>query len=260
MDNDDAMIGKILSRRAALKLFGIASGTAAAGLVGSRVADAQRTPPGGAGGSSAGVTGVTGLPGCVVRPALTEGPFFNDELLNRSDIRSDSKTKVVSAGVPLTLTFLVSRVGAGSCEPRGGVMVDIWHCDALGKYSGESGEGTSGKDFLRGYQMTDATGKAVFKTIYPGWYNGRAVHIHFKLRTVVGGRVTGEFTSQLFFDDKVSDGVFTVAPYTGKPGKRNVLNGNDGIYGNGGSQMLLALKGDSKTGYSATFDVGLNIA
>lgn len=253
MDNDDALIGKVLSRRAALKLSGIASGTAAAGLIGARVADAQ-------GGTSAGSSGVTGLPGCVVRPAMTEGPFFVDEKLNRSDIRSDSKTKAISAGLPLTLTFLVSKVGAGKCEPRSGVMVDIWHCDALGKYSGEQREGTVGKNDLRGYQMTDASGKAVFKTIYPGWYNGRAVHIHFKLRTVAGGKVTGEFTSQVFFDDALSDAVYALEPYTAKSGKRNVLNGGDMIYKNGGSQMLLALKGDAKTGYSATFDVGLNIA
>ena len=253
MDNDDAMIGKVLSRRAALKLLGIAGGTAAAGLIGSRVAQAQ-------GGTSAGSSGATGLPGCVVRPALTEGPFFVDEKLNRSDIRSDSKTKIVSAGVPLTLTFLVSKVGVGKCEPRSGVMVDVWHCDALGKYSNEQSEGTAGTNFLRGFQTTDATGKAAFKTVYPGWYNGRAVHIHFKLRTVSNGKVTGEFTSQVFFDDALSDAVYTAAPYTGRSGKRNVLNGDDMIYKNGGSQMLLSLKGDAKTGYSATFDVGLNIA
>ena len=255
MDNDDAMIGKVLSRRAALKLFGIASGTVAAGLIGSRLVDAQ-----GGSGSSAGISGATSLPGCVVRPAMTEGPFFNHELPNRSDIRSDSKTKALSAGLPLTLTFLISKVGTGKCEPRSGVIVDIWHCDALGKYSGEQGEGTAGQDFLRGYQMTDAGGKAVFKTIYPGWYNGRAVHIHFKLRTVSNGQVIGEFTSQVFFDDSLSDAVYTAAPYTGRSGKRNVLNSGDGIYKNGGSQMLLALKGNVKTGYSATFDIGLNIA
>ena len=255
MDNDDAMIGKVLSRRAALKLFGIASGTAAAGLIGTRVAEAQ-----GGSGTSAGVTGVTSLPGCVVRPAMTEGPFFVDEKLNRSDIRSDSKTKTLSAGVPLTLTFLVSKVGTGKCEPRSGVMVDIWHCDALGKYSDEQSEGTAGKDFLRGLQMTDSGGKAVFKTVYPGWYNGRAVHIHFKLRTVSNGKVTGEFTSQVFFDDALSDSVYTLAPYTAKSGKRSVLNSGDMIYRNGGSQMLLSLKGDAKIGFSATFDVGLNIA
>lgn len=253
MDNDDAVIGTVLSRRAALKLFGVASGTVAAGLFGARIAAAQSS-------TIAGSSGATGLPGCVVRPALTEGPFFNDEKLNRSDIRSDSQTKAISAGVPLTLTFLVSKVGTGKCEPRRGVLVDIWHCDALGRYSDQASEGTAGKDFLRGYQMTDAGGKAVFKTIYPGWYNGRAVHIHFKLRTLSNGKVTGEFTSQMFFDDAVSDAVYTLEPYTGKSGKRNVLNSGDGIYKNGGNQMLLSLKGDAKTGYSAAFDVGLNIA
>ena len=190
---------------------------------------------------------------------MTEEPFFVDEELNRSDIRSDSKSKALSAGVPFTLTFLVSKTGTGKCEPRSGVMVDIWHCDALGKYSDESSKGMTGKDFLRGFQMTDASGKAVFKTIYPGWYNGRAVHIHLKFCTVLKGKVTGEFTSRVFFDDVLSDAVYTLAPYTGRSGERNVLNAGDGIYRSGGSQML-ALKGDAKSGYSATFDVGLTIA
>jgi protocatechuate 3,4-dioxygenase beta subunit len=260
MDNDDAMVGKLLSRRAALRLFGLTGGAATAALLGSRVVDAQRAPPGGGGGTSAGSSGATSLPGCVVRPAMTEGPFFVDEKLNRSDVRADSKTNALSPGLPLELTFLVSKVGTGKCEPRAGVMVDIWHCDAAGKYSDEQSEGTAGKDFLRGYQMTDASGKAVFKTVYPGWYNGRAVHIHFKLRTVSGGKVTGEFTSQLFFDDAVSDSVYQNAPYSSRGGRRNTLNSNDNIYGNGGSQMLLKLEGNAKTGFKATFDVGLNIA
>ena len=85
------------------------------------------------------------------------------------------------------------------------------------------------------------------------------MHIHFKLRTVLKGKVTAEFTSQVFFDDVLSDPVYTLAPYTGRSGERNVLNAGDGIYRNGGSQML-ALKDDAKSGYSATFDVGLNIA
>ena len=74
------------------------------------------------------------------------------------------------------------------------------------------------------------------------------------------GKTTGEFTSQLFFDDALSDQVYTVAPYNARSGKRGTLNGNDNIYNNGGSQMLLALKGSATAGYSATFDVGLNIA
>ena len=250
MDNDDLPVGRILSRRQALRLFGLGGTVFGAGLIGRQVI---------AQGTSAGSSGATGLPGCVVRPAMTEGPYFVDEKLNRSDVRKDSKSGKASAGAPLALTFLVSKVGAGKCEPRGGVMVDIWHCDADGRYSDESANGTVGQNFLRGYQMTDANGKASFTTVYPGWYQGRAVHIHFKLRTVANGKVTGEFTSQLFFDDAQSDQVYALAPYNARSGKRGTLNTNDNIYKNGGSQMLLAVKGSATEGYAATFDVGLNI-
>jgi protocatechuate 3,4-dioxygenase beta subunit len=250
MDNDDLLVGRILSRRQALRLFTAGGAALGAGLVGKSVL---------AQGTSAGTSSATGLPGCVVRPAMTEGPYFVDEKLERSDVRKDAKTGKASAGVPLTLTFLVSKVGTGKCEPRGGVMVDIWHCDAEGRYSDEQANSTKGQNFLRGYQMTDANGKATFTTIYPGWYQGRAVHIHFKLRTVSGGKVTGEFTSQLFFEDSLSDQVYALEPYK-EHGKRSMLNSNDNIYKNGGSQMLLPIKGNATAGYAATFDVGLNIA
>jgi protocatechuate 3,4-dioxygenase beta subunit len=250
MDNDDLPVGRILSRRQALKLFTAGGALVTAGMVGKRVL-AQRT--------SAGSSSSTGLPGCVVRPAMTEGPYFVDEKLNRGDVRKDTKTGKASAGVPLSLTFLVSKVGTGKCEPRGGVMVDIWHCDAGGLYSDESANNTVGQNFLRGYQMTDANGKASFTTIYPGWYPGRAVHIHFKLRTVQNGKITGEFTSQLFFDDALTDQVYAQEPYKQR-GQRTMLNNADNIYRNGGNQMLLSVKGNATAGYTASFDVGLNIA
>jgi len=257
MDNDDKPVGKILSRRQALRLFGIASST----IVGSGIIGKEALAQGGAGGTSAGTSGVSGLPGCVVRPAMTEGPYFVDGKLNRSDIRSDTTTKKVVQGVPLTLTFLVSKVAVGSCQPRSGVMVDVWHCDTQGVYSDASDPSfnTRGQNFLRGYQITDAAGKATFKTIYPGWYRGRAVHIHFKLRTLQDGKVTGDFTSQLFFDENISALVLATAKYKPK-GSGYISNSSDGIYRNGGSQMLLDLKGNPTEGYTTVFDVGLNIA
>lgn len=245
MDNDDKPVGKILTRRQALRLFGAASSVAVgAGLIEGVVAQGGAT-----------------LPSCVVRPAMTEGPYFVDEKLNRSDVRSDTKTGTVKDGVPLTLTFLVSRVAVGNCQPQSGVMVDIWHCDAQGVYSDAADRSfdTRGQNFLRGYQMTDASGKATFKTIYPGWYPGRAVHIHFKLRVISGGNVTKEFTSQLFFDEATSASVFANPKYKPK-GQGYTPNSSDGIYRNGGNQMLLELKGSPSAGYTATFDVGLNIA
>jgi protocatechuate 3,4-dioxygenase beta subunit len=196
-------------------------------------------------------------PSCIVRPALTEGPYFVDEKLNRSDIRSDMKTNTVKPGTQLTLTFNVSRVASSGCTALANAQVDIWHCDAAGVYSDASDPGfgsTKAQNFLRGYQMTDASGKASFVTIYPGWYGGRAVHIHFKIRTTTGGR-TSDFTSQLFFDDSLNAEVFATAPYSSK-GSGWLRNAQDGIYTGGGDKLLLK---PTRSGslYTATFDIGL---
>ncbi|MGH9936851.1 MAG: hypothetical protein ACREAM_11435 [Blastocatellia bacterium] len=198
---------------------------------------------------------------CVVRPALTEGPYFVDERLNRSDIRSDPSNNTVKAGAPLRLRINVSRVSGGACSPLAGALVDIWHCDALGAYSdianGAGQPNTSGQKFLRGYQVTDSDGTVEFTTIYPGYYTGRTVHIHFKIRLFDGATRTFEFTSQLFFDDALTDQVFTQAPYNTR-NARGARNGNDGIYNNGGSQLLLSLVSDGQGGYTSGFDIGLS--
>ena len=107
------------------------------------------------------------IPGCVLRPEQTEGPYFIDEKLNRSDIRSDPSDKSIKPGVPLRLEFQVSTVTANSCGPLSGAMVDVWHCDALGVYSDvqDSVADSRGKKFLRGYQVTDEKGIANFLTV-----------------------------------------------------------------------------------------------
>ncbi|MGH2377147.1 MAG: intradiol ring-cleavage dioxygenase, partial [Candidatus Limnocylindria bacterium] len=197
--------------------------------------------------AAASPAGSAALPACVVRPEQTEGPFFVEEGLERSDIRSDPSSGAVSEGAPLSLTFNVSRVSGGSCAPLGGSIVDVWQCDALGVYSDVSG---SSARFLRGHQVTDASGRAAFTTIYPGWYQGRAVHIHFKIRSG-----SEEFTSQLYFDDALSDTVFGQAPYAQR-GQRTTRNSADGLYRNGGDQLLLEVT-PSGDGYAATFDIGL---
>ena len=165
MNDDDRPVGRVLTRREALVLLGAGGLT---GLAPRRTA--AQTPA---------------TPACVVRPELTEGPFFVDEQLNRSDIRSDPGDGTVRPGVPLRLALRVSRLTRGACAPLPGAMVDLWHCDAIGVYSGvqDPGGSTVGKKFLRGFQTTDGEGLARFTTIYPGAYRGRAVHIHFKIRS-----------------------------------------------------------------------------
>jgi protocatechuate 3,4-dioxygenase beta subunit len=256
MENDDIPVGQILTRRDALKLLGFGSAAflaacAAPEGTSTLVPTSISTP-----GSS--MTG-TALD-CVVRPELTLGPYFVDEQLNRSDIRSEPSDGSVKEGVPLTLIVNVLDVANNSCTPITGAQVDVWHCDALGVYSGVSDQGfdTTGQKFLRGYQLTDGTGKVQFLTIYPGWYQGRAVHIHFMIRTTGADSQSYEFVSQFFFDDALSDQVFAQEPYASK-GERNMRNADDNIYSNGGDQLLLAVTGDNANDYAAAINIGLDL-
>jgi protocatechuate 3,4-dioxygenase beta subunit len=279
MDNDDLPVGRILSRREVLKLMGLFSAAALAGCAPSQTATSAPTVIAGSatattvsaataaatGASSvatatAAATAITAVavPSCIVRPELTEGPYFVDEQINRSDVRSDPSDGSVREGARLNLKFNVAKITNSACEAFEGAIVDIWHCDAQGRYSDVNDQGfsTQGQKWLRGYQVTDANGMAQFTTIYPGWYPGRAVHIHFKVRTGLNDNGY-EFTSQFFFDEALSDQVFAGAPYAGK-GQRNTLNSNDNIYGQSGGQTLLNVTEDGGV-YSAAFDIGLQM-
>jgi protocatechuate 3,4-dioxygenase beta subunit len=243
MKHDDGPVGHLLSRREVVVFLG------AAGAV--WLAGGSLFP----GRAIAGTLGAS----CVVRPEQTEGPYFVDERLNRSDIRSDPTDGRVKSGTPLALTLLVSRLGAGDCQPLAGAQVDIWHCDALGVYSDvkDPGFNTIGQKFLRGYQITDARGEAKFLTIYPGWYEGRTVHIHVKVRTAPQAGRSFEFTSQMYFDDGLSNRVYADAPYATK-GKRSARNEDDRIFRRGGDQLMLAPTATAD-GYAATFAIGLQL-
>jgi protocatechuate 3,4-dioxygenase beta subunit len=199
----------------------------------------------------------TGALACVARPRQTEGPFFVDEELERSDIRLDARTGKTTPGVPLRLRFRVSNLAGASCTPLPRARVDVWHCDAEGRYSDVRGGGAAAH-FLRGYQRTDPEGAAEFVTIYPGWYAGRAVHVHFKIRVADSGARVRDFTSQLYFDERLSERVFASAPYAGR-GEHRLRNAQDGLYRDGGPQLTLAPMADGE-GYAATFDVALTAA
>jgi len=253
MENDDRQIGRILSRRDALKLLGITGAALLAACAPEGSDMAEQTSVSVSPTTSTGTT--SALPACVVRPEVTEGPYYVDEELNRTDIRSDPTSGAVKEGALLALTFNVSQVSNGGCTPLEGAKVEIWHCDAGGVYSdvNDPGFNTEGQKFLRGYQVTGANGQATFLTIYPGWYSGRTVHIHFKVHQDASdsGR---EFTSQLFFEDSFTDQVFAQEPYASK-GQRNTLNSNDNIY----RDELLLDVAEANDGYAAAFDIGLQL-
>jgi protocatechuate 3,4-dioxygenase beta subunit len=236
----------LISRRQALLLLGAAGATMVAGR--SNVYSASARSKDGT------------LPACILTPKQTEGPFFVDERLERSDIRVDPSDGSVKSGVPLRLTFHVSAIRGAGCNPVSGAIVDIWQCDAVGVYSAVNEPGsqrTAAKSFLRGYQITETDGSTQFTTIYPGWYPGRTVHIHFKVRAGGKSGRGQELTSQLYFDDAFTDRIHAQSPYAGK-GPRTVRNQRDGLFRNGGGQLLLSPV-QSGQGYAATFDIGLQI-
>lgn len=189
-------------------------------------------------------------PACVLAPEQTEGPFFFDERLQRSDLRGAGLD-----GAPLALTLRVLAVGRDGCRPLAGAMVDLWHCDARGIYSGtrEAARHPAGDAFLRGYQLSDGNGVVRFATVYPGAYPGRAVHLHFKVRARQGSRLL-EFASQLYFDDILTDRIHAQAPY--RQELRRVRNASDFLYRQGGTQLMLPVK-ESAAGMQAFFDVGV---
>ena len=265
MDNDDKPVGRILTRREVLTLLG---GAGAVAIVGTgfitklgvlQTATEAATPE----------ATDSILLNCVASPQMTEGPYFVDEMLNRSDIRIDPTDNSVQAGVPLQLEIKVYKVDGSTCSPVKGAHVDIWHCNATGSYSDESANNTVGQKWLRGYQETDEFGSVKFTTIYPGWYSGRTVHIHMKVRTYdADNNLTYEYTSQLFFDDDLSDQLFaSTTPYTEHTGRDttnatdNIFNGasTDGSLDSGsGEKMLLTLVDDGNGGYSSTFSLGID--
>jgi protocatechuate 3,4-dioxygenase beta subunit len=205
-----------MSRRASLaSLGGLVAG--AAGVAGLRLSEE-------AGAGPAGVS--SGLISCVLAPEQTEGPFYVDDAAVRRNVTEGRP------GVALTLRLTV--VNASSCKPIRNAAVEIWHCDAGGVYSATGAE--ADERFLRGIQRTEANGLALFKTLYPGWYQGRTVHIHTMVH--IGGNVV--HTGQLYFPDSVTDAVYRRSPYNQRP-NRTTRNAADSIYRNGGRRSTLKL-------------------
>jgi protocatechuate 3,4-dioxygenase beta subunit len=257
LHDDDKPVGRILSRREILTLLG---GAGAALIVGGGFRQSNASQLLATEAATSAGTGAA-LPACIVRPALTEGPYFVDEQLERTDIRVEPADGTVRAGMLLNLIFNVFDVSANSCTPLPGAQVDVWHCDALGNYSSVNDPRfqTEGEKWLRGYQITDKVGAAKFVTIYPGWYSGRTVHIHFKIRTDPAADTGYEFTSQLFFDEAISNKVFNKPPYASK-GRQDTTNATDGIFQGSDGLLTLDVKEELDGNYTGTFGIGLDLS
>ncbi|GAA6743691.1 intradiol ring-cleavage dioxygenase [Thermus antranikianii] len=167
---------------------------------------------------------------CPPTPPLTEGPYYLREVPRRRDLREGLP------GIPLRLTL---RVQDRTCQPLGGVRVDLWHTDALGRYSGVNAPGV----FCRGWQPTDHQGQVEFLTLFPGWYPSRTPHLHLRVET--GGR---SFATQLFFPEEVQRQVYAQPPYAER-GMPRIGNRQDMLFR---ADLLLALKPEGE-GYGGSF-------
>ena len=162
---------------------------------------------------------------CVATQALTEGPYYS----TNTPVRTNIAPGEVGTKTKVTITVVDSQ-----CKAVKGARVDIWHANALGKYSAV--EGVSG-NFARGTQTTNASGKATFTTIYPGWYPGRTMHIHFK----IWKNDSEVLTSQFFASDSNNSKVYTSGAYAAR-GNQNTPLAADRIYGSLKNPATLTLK------------------
>ncbi len=233
-----------LSRREALGMLGIAGAAASIGCSG----DGTTSPT--SSSTTIGATNTTtgGSAACATTPTETIGPYPSLTNFIRSDIREGR------SGLPVTLTITVVNTSS-ACGPVAGAAVDIWQCDAEGHYSeyAQGGYDGTGQTFLRGIQMTDASGRATFTTIFPGWYQGRATHIHVEVKVNnVAVKVT-----QIAFAADVTSAVYARGVYAAR-GQNPTSNGSDMVFSDGVSSELATITGgDATSGYSAAFTVAV---
>jgi protocatechuate 3,4-dioxygenase beta subunit len=222
---------RITRRTSLLRAGGLVAAVAVGGC-----ASSDSSSSSGASGSASGESAE-----CVLTPEQTEGPYYLDGAKERRDITEGRP------GTALALALTV--VDAASCKPIGGAAVDVWHCDALGEYSGVDGGGGM---FMRGVQRADSRGVARFDTVYPGWYTGRAVHIHVMVH--VEGNVV--HTGQLYFPESSTDAVYREEPYSSRPGP-DVRNAEDAIFASGGRESTLRIARGSGGSYAGALRMGV---
>jgi protocatechuate 3,4-dioxygenase beta subunit len=227
------MDGQITRRGSLVRLGGLI--VAGVGVGGWKIAESEGSGP---------AAVASGAVSCVLAPEQTEGPYYIAREKVRRNI-TDGRP-----GTPLLLRAFV--VDASTCRAIKNAAVDIWHADAEGIYSG-FGEGAASRTFMRGIQRSNAKGLALFRTVYPGWYQGRTVHIHVKVH--LGGNVL--HTGQLYFPDTVTDAVYRKAPYNSRP-NRSTRNAADAIYRNGGKKSQVSVRKNSAGVYVATIVMGVH--
>src|SRR5204863_9153766 len=237
-------INRKLSRRHALGALGFAG----AGFLTS----CASSPTSASSTSTTGTTttttgGTSSTASCAVTPEETAGPYpdrtgmISNQAFFRQDITEGR------AGLPLTLALTIVNVRQ-SCAALANANVEVWQCDATGNYSeyAQPGYNGTGQTFLRGLQATDAQGRATFKTIYPGWYQGRATHIH--VQVFVNGRAVK--TTQIAFPEDVSSSVYRTGVYAAK-GQSTTSNSGDMVFADGTQYEMASLSGNTSSGYTA---------
>lgn len=194
--------------------------------------------------STTGDSSSTGSGSCTVTPSETAGPFptKSPSSLVTSDITSDR------TGVPLSIKITVNNRN-NSCAALSGAIVDIWHCDKDGYYSEYGGAGMQSANFtsvhfLRGRQTTDAAGQVTFTSIFPGWYSGRATHIHVHIYDASGNTL---LVTQIAFPTDICDTVYTTA-YS--RGTQDTSNTSDNIFADSLASELATVTGSVANGYS----------
>ena len=255
-------VGKVLTRRNALGLMGgaaLAAVVSACGGGSSTASSSRRTATSSTTTTSPSATTTTtpavATTSTTLIPEETAGPYpldlHNNQAMFRRDI-TEGKT-----GVALTLALTILNTGQNGA-PISNARVDVWHCDKDGVYSGYSqpGANTVGETFCRGIQLTDSDGKVTFTTIYPGWYSGRITHIHFQVY-LNNGLVA---TSQLAFPQEITTTVYDSALYKAHGQNTSVSSfSQDNVFNDGTTGEMLALTGDTSSGYTATLTAGVAV-
>ncbi|MBO0931769.1 dioxygenase family protein [Fibrella aquatilis] len=215
--------------------------------------DPVTTTTGGGTTTGSGSTNGSSASDCTVTPSETEGPFPTKVPANfvRQDIRADR------TGVAMTMAITIKNKNA-SCAALAGAIVDVWHCDKDGYYSEYGGSGMQSVnfqkvDFLRGRQTTDVNGLVNFTTIFPGWYSGRAPHVHVHIYNSVGKSL---LVTQIAFPYDITNLVYTTAQAQGyTKGKQDTTNERDNVFSDGFTTELATVSGSVSAGYALTHTI-----